>query len=158
MNFNFTVPFSKLLLLLRRKVLISEKHNTSLRNKQSQFISLLISEILQLKTLNLSSDVCSQISDFSRSGQKALLRLVSSSACIDVIARLVSNLVDIIKIQGARRTIGIAFGEVYTRFLQTLFGWVGDFESVFDGFGDILDAGVNWGWDHFGLIGLRILI
>lgn len=96
MNFNFTVPFSKLLLLLRRKILISEKHNTSLRNKQSEFIALLIRKIFQLKTFNFSSDVGSQISDFSRSGQKALFGLVSSSACIDVIARLVSNLVDVI--------------------------------------------------------------
>lgn len=75
-----------------------------------------------------------------------------------MIARLVSNLVDIIEIQRARGTVGIAFGEIYTRFLETLLGCVGDLEGVFDGFGDILDAGVDWGWDHLELIGLEYLI
>lgn len=69
-----------------------------------------------------------------------------------MIAGLVSNLVDIVEIQRARRTVGITFGEVYTRFLETLLGWVGDLEGVFDGFGDIFDAGVDWGWDHVELI------
>lgn len=75
-----------------------------------------------------------------------------------MIARLVSNLVDIIEIQRARGTVGIAFGEVYTRFLETLLGWVGDLECVFDGFGHIFDAGVNWGWNHLELTGLEYLI
>jgi hypothetical protein len=69
MNFDLSVPLPKFLLLLRRKVLVSEKDNTSFRNQQSKFITLLIGKILQLQAFNLSSDVCSKISQFCSSRQ-----------------------------------------------------------------------------------------
>ena len=57
MDFNFTVPFTQLQLLLRRNVLISKEHHAPFRNQKTKLVLLLVGKILQLQTNNLSTDV-----------------------------------------------------------------------------------------------------
>lgn len=88
MNFNFTKVLPKFLLLLRRQLLIPQKHHTPLRNQQRQLILLHIRQILQLQSLNLGPDIRRQVRDFGRRRKQVLLGLVGSDACVDVVSRL----------------------------------------------------------------------
>lgn len=56
-DFNLTKPLSQFLLLLGRDVLVAEEDHTPLRNEKTQFILLLVCEILELQPNNLSSNV-----------------------------------------------------------------------------------------------------
>lgn len=48
MDLNFTVVLPKLLLLLRADILITEEYNASFSDKQSEFVPLLVRQILKL--------------------------------------------------------------------------------------------------------------
>jgi hypothetical protein len=48
MDLDLAIILSELFLLLRREVLISEEYHASLRNQQSELVSLLVRKIPQL--------------------------------------------------------------------------------------------------------------
>lgn len=50
MNFDFAKVFPEFQLLLWRDLLITEEHNRSLSNQQSELILLLVSELSELNT------------------------------------------------------------------------------------------------------------
>lgn len=96
MNFDLTEPFTQFLLLLRTEILIPKEDDAPLRNEECELIFLLVIEVLQLDSLNLSSNVSRQIRDLGRRGQESLLLLVCSGTGIIVWALHIADFIDII--------------------------------------------------------------
>lgn len=69
MHLDLAVIFSQVQLLLRAQVLIPEEYYATLRNQQCQLVLLLVRQILELQTDNLSTDMCSQVLDFLGRGE-----------------------------------------------------------------------------------------
>ena len=57
MDFNFTEVVAQLELLLRAEILVAEEDDATFGNEESEFIFLLVGEVCELKTNDLSSDV-----------------------------------------------------------------------------------------------------
>ena len=64
MDLDLPKMFPEFFLFLWGEILVSEEDDRSLCNEKSQFIFLLVCQVLQLKTHNLRADVRSQIYDF----------------------------------------------------------------------------------------------
>ena len=73
MDLDFTVVLAQLFLLLWSNILVTEEYHAPLCNEECQFVSLLIGEILKLKTFNLSPDVAGQMSNFGSGREKCIL-------------------------------------------------------------------------------------
>ena len=119
MNLNLAIMLSKLLLLLRSEILISEKDNRSLRNQKSKLILLLVSKIFQLKTNNLGPNVRSQVNDFLGSTKQSAFRFVCSSSSLYMLTLNVPNIGSVVEVERFGRALGIAVAEINSGLLET---------------------------------------
>jgi hypothetical protein len=65
-DLDFAVVLAELELLLRAQVLVAEEHDAALGDQKSEFISLLVGQVLELQTNDLGADVCGEVFDFFR--------------------------------------------------------------------------------------------
>ncbi|KAH3661439.1 hypothetical protein OGAPHI_006846 [Ogataea philodendri] len=87
-----TAPIStNLSLLLRGKFLVSEENHNSFSNQQSKLVSLLISQVAQLKTNNLGTNMFGQVDHFSCSTQQRLLFWVYILCSVNVFVIIVTD-------------------------------------------------------------------
>jgi hypothetical protein len=96
MDFDFAVVLSELELFLRAEVLIAEEDDTSLCDQESELVSLLVSQVLELQADYLRADVCGQVLDFFRGGEEGCFGFVSAGAGVDVFAVCVADGVDVL--------------------------------------------------------------
>lgn len=105
MNLDFTEMLAELKLLLRTQILVAEENDTALSDKESELVSLLVSQVLELQANNLSANVSSQVFNFFRSGEEGGLVLVSAGAGVGVLAVMVADGVDVLQVERASWTV-----------------------------------------------------
>lgn len=148
MDLNLSKVSSELLLLLGSQVLIAEEDDAPLRNEESKLISLLICQVLELKSLDLCANVRSEIGNLRGCCQKGLFLLISPGAWIYIGALLVANLVHIVQIQGPRRPVWISVTKINSGFLEAGQRGLRQAQRVLDGFSNINDVRDNWSRRH----------
>ena len=105
MNLDLTIVPAQLELLLWAQVLIAEEDNAPLGNQQSQFVFLLVIEILELEANNFGSDMRGQVLDFLCRGKQGSLARIGASASVNILAVVVADGVDILKVEGTSRAV-----------------------------------------------------
>ena len=152
-DLNLSIMLAKLFLLLRRKILVTEKDNASLCDQERQFVSLLRAQVLQLQTVNFGTDVSREIFDFACSFEERLLGRVDflcSGSCIIVLPWLVPDVVGILKIKWTSWTVRVSIREVNVGPLKTSSRLFGKTQAVFLWLNHIFDRRVDSTGSHDG--------
>lgn len=99
-DLDFTEILSKLELLLRAEILVSEEHHAALRDQKREFVSLLVGQVFELEADDLGANVRGEVLDFFGGREERLFVLVGACAGVDVFSVFIPDGVDVLKVEG----------------------------------------------------------
>ena len=118
-DFHLTIVFAKLQLRLRAQILVSEEHDAPLGDQQRQLVLLLVGQVLELQADDLCPDVRSQMNNFFGCREQSLFCWICTRPSIEVLAVIVTDVVDILQVQWLSRSVWVPSAQVNSGFLKS---------------------------------------
>jgi hypothetical protein len=143
MDLKLPIIFAQGALLLRRKILITKEHHTSLSNQESQLILLFVSQIFELQASDLSSNMIGNVDNLFSDIKKCLFLGVGTKACVNKFLGFVAYLLNILDIKELTWSVWISITEINVCFLEALTCWSRNRKFMSYWFFSVFDEGEN---------------